>query len=126
MTTPKRRGRKSLLSPQLQRRICELLAAGNTIKTVTDAVRISERVYFEWVERNPHFAHATTRCQIVSCHLRVAIQKAESADACALVGFRECPVSSPGEFPTQHNREDTFSGLIDLWAHGQRQSTLCR
>jgi hypothetical protein len=24
-------------------------------------------------------------------------------------------VSSPGEFPMQRNRGDTFSGLIDLW-----------
>src|SRR4029077_13924904 len=28
-------------------------------------------------------------------------------------------VSSPGVFPMPRNREDTFSGLIDLWAHGQ-------
>jgi hypothetical protein len=26
--------------------------------------------------------------------------------------FRECPVSSPSESPTQHSREDDFSGLI--------------
>jgi hypothetical protein len=61
--TPKKRGRKSLLSPQLQQKICALLAAGNTIKTVVDAVGISERVYFDWCERNPHFLQATTRAR---------------------------------------------------------------
>ena len=35
---------------------------------------------------------------------------------------RHIPVSSPGEFPRQRTREDGFSGLIDLWAHGQRPS----
>src|SRR6266446_3008528 len=40
--------------------------------------------------------------------------------------FREFPVSSPDESPMQHNREDTFSGLIDLLVRVQRQSTLCR
>jgi hypothetical protein len=28
--------------------------------------------------------------------------------------FREFPISSPGEFPTQHSWEDGFSGLIFL------------
>jgi hypothetical protein len=61
MTT--RRGRKSIRSPKLERQICDLLASGNTIKTVVDAVGISERVYFEWCERYPHFLQATTRAR---------------------------------------------------------------
>jgi hypothetical protein len=32
-------------------------------------------------------------------------------------------IASPDEFPTLRTREDGFSGLIDLWAHGQRPST---
>ena len=63
ITTSKKRGRKSLLDAKLQKQICDLLAAGNTIKTVADAVGISERVYFAWVERNPHFAQVTTRAR---------------------------------------------------------------
>ena len=61
MTT--QRGRKSIRSPKLERQICDLLASGNTIKTVVDAVGISERVYFEWCERHPHFLQATTRAR---------------------------------------------------------------
>jgi len=61
MTT--QRGRKSIRSPKLDRQICDLLASGNTIKTVVDAVGISERVYFEWCERDPHFLQATSRAR---------------------------------------------------------------
>lgn len=57
------RGRKSLLNTKLQKQICSLLAAGNTIRTTVDAVGISERVYFEWCDRHPHFAQATTRAR---------------------------------------------------------------
>ena len=60
---PKTRGRKSLLNAKLQRQICSLLAAGNTIRTTVDAVGISQRVYFEWCERHPHFAQATSRAR---------------------------------------------------------------
>jgi len=59
----KTRGRKSLLNAKLQREICSLLKAGNTIKTCADACGISQRVYFEWAERHPHFAQATTRAR---------------------------------------------------------------
>ncbi len=61
--TPKTRGRKSLLNATLQKQICALLAAGNTIRTCVDAVGISERVYFEWRERHPHFLQATSRAR---------------------------------------------------------------
>jgi hypothetical protein len=57
------RGRKSLLNAKLQKKICSLLSCGNTIRTVADAAGISQRVYFEWCERHPHFAQATTRAR---------------------------------------------------------------
>src|SRR6266403_172373 len=59
----KKLGRKSLLNAKMQREICSLLAAGNTIRTCVDAMGISERVYFDWCERHPHFAQATTRAR---------------------------------------------------------------
>jgi hypothetical protein len=63
---PKARGRKSLLDAKLQREICSLLAAGNTIKTCCDAVGIGERTFFDWCEQFPHFAQATTRARAQS------------------------------------------------------------
>jgi hypothetical protein len=62
-TTSKKRGRKTILDAKLQKQICDLLAAGNTIKTCCDAVGIAERTYFDWCEQHPHFAQATTRAR---------------------------------------------------------------
>jgi len=56
----KRGGRKTLLNAQLQKRICALLRQGHSIRTVCAAVAIGERTYFQWCERNPQFAQATT------------------------------------------------------------------
>ena len=58
--TKSKRGRRTLLTPQLQRKICKLLE-GHSIATVCQAVGIGERTYFEWCERHPHFAQAATR-----------------------------------------------------------------
>ena len=60
---PKTRGRKTILDAKLTKRICDLLSCGNTIRTVVAAVGVSERVYFEWCERHPHFAQATLRAR---------------------------------------------------------------
>ncbi len=85
----KKRGRKSLLDAKLQKQICDLLTAGNTIRTVADAVGISERVYFEWVERNPHFAQATTRARATAKIKLVSIiteaAKTDARHACWLL-----------------------------------------
>jgi hypothetical protein len=59
----KQLGRRSLLTPALQKRICGLLAKGNTQVTTCDAVGISLRTYHEWCERHPHFLHATSRAR---------------------------------------------------------------
>ena len=59
----KRRGPKSLLTPQLQKRICDLLAAANTIKTACDACGIGERTFYDWMERYPAFAAAVHRAR---------------------------------------------------------------
>jgi transposase-like protein len=61
MTTPKTRGRKSLLNAQLQRKICGLLARGHTVSAVCGAVGIGERTFYDWREKHPHFSQATLR-----------------------------------------------------------------
>jgi hypothetical protein len=57
----KRRGRKSLLTETLQKQICGLLAQGHTVSAVCGAVAISERTFYDWREKHPHFSQATTR-----------------------------------------------------------------
>src|SRR6266849_3032979 len=59
----KQLGRRSLLTPALQKRICDLLAQGNTILSACDTVGLGERTYHEWVETKPQFAQATTRAR---------------------------------------------------------------
>jgi len=44
-------GRKTKLNPQLQERICQLISAGNYIKTACQAVGISEQTYINWMKR---------------------------------------------------------------------------
>ena len=56
----KRGGRKTLLTNPLQRKIERLLAQGHSIATVCQTVAIGERTYYQWCERNPQFAQATT------------------------------------------------------------------
>jgi hypothetical protein len=61
--TRKRMGRKSLYTPQLQKRICKLLEKGNTITASCDSVGITDRTYHEWCENNSHFFQATSRAR---------------------------------------------------------------
>jgi hypothetical protein len=58
-----KRGRKTLLTATLQRGICKLLEAGNTVKTASAAVGISERTFHNWCERNPAFLAAIARAR---------------------------------------------------------------
>ena len=56
----KKRGRRTLLTSNLQKQLCKLLGQGHTIKTVCEAVGIAERTYYDW-QKHPHFSQATTR-----------------------------------------------------------------
>jgi hypothetical protein len=58
-----KRGRKTLLTPQLQRRICKLLEQGLSVKTVCDDCEIGERTYFDWCQTNPAFSAACARAR---------------------------------------------------------------
>jgi hypothetical protein len=60
---PRRKGRRSLYTPALQKRICQLLAKGNTIVATCDHVGISDRLFHQWCEDRPHFLQATMRAR---------------------------------------------------------------
>ena len=60
---PRKLGRRSLLTPKLQRRICQLLEKGNTIIATCDHVGISESVYYDWCEQREQFLQATSRAR---------------------------------------------------------------
>jgi hypothetical protein len=54
---PKKLGRRTLYTPQLQKRICQLLAKGNTIIAICDHVAISTTTFHQWCE--DHDIHRT-------------------------------------------------------------------
>ncbi len=64
ITRPRKRlGRRSLYTPALQRRICQLLEKGNTIVATCDHVGISEATFYDWCELRPQFLQATSRAR---------------------------------------------------------------
>ena len=72
----KPKGRKTLLTSAVRRRILSLLERGHTIRDVALASGFSERVFFNWCESDPSFsaetqrARAAGRIQIVERILR--------------------------------------------------------
>lgn len=59
----KRLGRRTLYTPAVVRRICQLLAKGNTVVASCDHVGISEATYYDWCELRPQFLQATSRAR---------------------------------------------------------------
>jgi hypothetical protein len=57
------KGRRSNLTPQLQRRICRLLERGHTVATVCASLGISDRSFHTYCERNIAFLAATQRAR---------------------------------------------------------------
>src|SRR5258707_357246 len=48
---PRKMGRRTILDAKLTKRICDLLAAGNSIKTTMELVAVDESVYFDWINK---------------------------------------------------------------------------
>jgi hypothetical protein len=59
----RKHGRRSLLTPALQKRICQLLAKGNTIVATCDHVGIAEATFHQWCEARPEFLESTSRAR---------------------------------------------------------------
>ncbi len=61
-TTPARRGRPSIFTPELAERICDLMADGKSSRQVCAELALSERVLFNWLKKDAEFmqqyAHA--------------------------------------------------------------------
>jgi hypothetical protein len=62
LTMKKKRGRETLLTPALQKRLCKFLADANTISTSAAACGISERTFFRFREE-PAFLAAVSRAR---------------------------------------------------------------
>jgi hypothetical protein len=60
---PRKLGRRSLYTPRLQRRICQLLEKGNTITATCDHVGITTTTFHQWCEDKPDFFVATSRAR---------------------------------------------------------------
>ena len=59
----KKLGRRSLFTPALQKKICQLLERGNTIVATCDHVGISDATYHQWCDSKPDFLDATSRAR---------------------------------------------------------------
>jgi hypothetical protein len=78
----KRRGRKSLFTLKLKKRICDLLANANTIKTACDACGIGERTYFNFAQKYPAFLAATREARArAKIYLVGIVRKAAKTNA---------------------------------------------
>jgi hypothetical protein len=95
----KRSGRKTLLTAQLQRRICKLLAQGHTIATVSAMVSIGERTFYEWREKHPQFSQATT-CAIGKSKIALVNKLRRSDD------WRASAFLLERRFPAEFGRVD--------------------
>jgi hypothetical protein len=67
---PKRTGRRTILDAKLTKRICDHLAAGNSIKTTMELVAVDESVYYDWIQKGEQgqkpyaeFAKRTSRAR---------------------------------------------------------------
>lgn len=70
-------GRNSKLTPEITEKICDALRAGNTQKAACQYVGISERTFFNWINRGE--ADEEPYLQFV--------QDIKSAEGAAIVGF---------------------------------------
>src|SRR5437868_33069 len=78
-----KRGPKNLLEVDLtlQKRICDVLAKCNTIKTAAAVCRVSERSVHSWISKYPSFAAAVFRARgIAKTGLVAVIRKAAPDD----------------------------------------------
>ncbi len=50
-TTKKKAGRRSKLTPAVQKKVCELIASGNFLKVAAQAAGIAERTFYDWLAK---------------------------------------------------------------------------
>lgn len=94
---PKRRGRPSKRTPDVEHALCEALKVGAPIRIACGYAGIDEATYHRWNERFPDFREATTRARYGQAVRNLAlIQKAAPQDyRAALEALR---MSFPAEF----------------------------
>jgi hypothetical protein len=76
----KKLGRRSLYTPQLEKRICKLLAKGNTIIATCDAIGITTTTFHQWCDDKPDFLAATSRARGLARlhHVKVLTEAAKT------------------------------------------------
>jgi len=85
-------GRPGKLTPELQKKICEYIAAGNYLVTACQAVGIDKATYLHWLER------AEAESENGGGHYRdflIAVKEAEAKQEAAIVD-RLIDASGPG------------------------------
>lgn len=75
----KKRGRRTLLTPALKKRICTMLERGHTVKTTVAALGVSPRCYHDHCEQDAAFL-AATQCARACGRVRIAESILDSDD----------------------------------------------
>jgi len=65
-------GRKTKLTPERQKIITDVIAAGNYARTAVAMAGISEETYYQWLKKNPEFAEAVRKAESQAEAVRVA------------------------------------------------------
>jgi Winged helix-turn helix len=52
LRNPRKLGRRTILNAKLTKTLCDLLAAGNSIRTACEAVGIDESTFHDWIARS--------------------------------------------------------------------------
>src|SRR5947208_7154905 len=75
----KKRGRATLLTPAVKKRICAMLERGHTVKTTVAALGVSPRCYHDHCEQDAAFFAATQRARACG-RVRIAESIMDSDD----------------------------------------------
>lgn len=67
-------------SPEMTRRICDFLKAGNTQKTSAIASGISEETFYTWMKQKPEFSESIKRAEEEAVARNVAIINKAASD----------------------------------------------
>ncbi len=77
---PKKRGRKSKLTPEVREKICALVRGGNYYKVAAQACGIAETTLYEWIEKGRVATDRSCDYALFAEALKKADAEAESAD----------------------------------------------
>ena len=98
----KKRGRRTLLTAVLKKRVCAMLERGHTVKSTVAACGISERCYFDHTRKDVAFSAAALRARAAG-RMRIVESILASGDWKALSWYLS--VTDPEQFARTSERQ---------------------